>query len=90
MIFLGVYQLWFWPALNGTPEIFHIAQESMQRYIFALMALSIVAEILLFRDLYLRRMKDKFGWVVALLLFSAVAAPLYYFKHARYPRSVVA
>jgi len=86
LIFVVVYQLWFWPILNQTPEILHISEESMNRYLYIGLAFSIVAEILIFRDLYLREIKDKSGWVLGLLMCSAVAAPLYYFKYARHPR----
>ena len=90
VVFVVIYQIWFWPHLKGTPEILHIPQDSMRLIIYTAMFLSLVAQILLFRDLYLRKMEDKSGWLIALIMFSVVAAPLYYCKHARYPRSVLA
>lgn len=87
VVFFVIYQLWFWPILNGTPEIVSISHSSMNIVVYTVLAFSLVAEILLFRDLHLRNMNDKSGWVGALIMFNVVAAPLYYFKYARYPRS---
>ncbi|WP_041522733.1 hypothetical protein, partial [Gilvimarinus agarilyticus] len=87
VVFLVIYQLWFWPILNGTPEIVSISHDSMDIVVYTVLASSLFSEILLFRDLHLRKMNDKSGWVGALIMFNVVAAPLFYFKYARYPRS---